>query len=56
MIKVEHIGIAVKNIEQVNALYTKLFNQEPYKEERKVINISSIMHRETLPSHRIERG
>jgi methylmalonyl-CoA/ethylmalonyl-CoA epimerase len=34
MIKVEHIGIAVKNIEQVNALYTKLFNQGPYKEER----------------------
>ena len=33
MIKVEHIGIAVKNIEQVNALYTKLFNQGPYKEE-----------------------
>ncbi|MAJ50380.1 MAG: methylmalonyl-CoA epimerase [Flammeovirgaceae bacterium] len=33
MIKVEHIGIAIKNIEEVNALYTKIFNQKPYKQE-----------------------
>ncbi|UII23473.1 methylmalonyl-CoA epimerase [Fulvivirga ligni] len=33
MIKVEHIGIAVKNINNSNELFTKLFNQQPYKLE-----------------------
>lgn len=33
MIKVEHIGIAVNNLSEVNDLYTKLFNRTPYKEE-----------------------
>lgn len=31
--KVEHIGIAVKNFEQSNALFTKLFGKENYKTE-----------------------
>ncbi len=30
---VEHIGIAVKDLETVNELYTKLFGQPPYKLE-----------------------
>ncbi|MEO0900090.1 MAG: methylmalonyl-CoA epimerase [Bacteroidota bacterium] len=34
--KVEHIGIAVKNIREANALFTKLFQQGPYKEEEVV--------------------
>ena len=33
MLKIEHIGIAVKNIEQSNELFTKLFGIIPYKKE-----------------------
>ena len=33
MLKVEHIGIAVKNIKESNELFTSLFNKAPYKEE-----------------------
>lgn len=33
MLKVEHIGIAVKKIEESNHLFTKLFNKKAYKEE-----------------------
>lgn len=31
--KLEHIGIAVKDIEKSNELFAKLFNQQPYKTE-----------------------
>jgi len=33
MLKIEHIGIAVKNIDESNALFTKLFGNAPYKQE-----------------------
>ncbi|MCA0348520.1 MAG: methylmalonyl-CoA epimerase [Flavobacterium sp.] len=33
MRKIEHIGIAVKNIEDSNHLFEKLFGNPPYKEE-----------------------
>ena len=33
MKKIEHIGIAVKNLEKSNILFSKLFNAEPYKME-----------------------
>ncbi len=33
MNKIEHIGIAVKSLEDANALYEKLLGQAPYKEE-----------------------
>ncbi len=33
MKKIEHIGIAVKNIEQSNKLFTKLLGTPPYKTE-----------------------
>lgn len=33
MLKIEHIGIAVKDLEASNALFGKLFNREPYKLE-----------------------
>ncbi|MBL1232346.1 MAG: methylmalonyl-CoA epimerase [Flavobacteriales bacterium] len=33
MQKIEHIGIAVKDIKKVTETYTKLFNQSPYKTE-----------------------
>lgn len=33
MLKIEHLGIAVKNLEQSNALFSKLFGKEPYKRE-----------------------
>ena len=33
MLKVEHIGIAVKNLETSNLLFTKLFGQIAYKQE-----------------------
>ncbi|MDW3196147.1 MAG: methylmalonyl-CoA epimerase [Cytophagales bacterium] len=33
MIKVEHIGIAVKNLAEVNDLYAKLFDRAHYKQE-----------------------
>jgi methylmalonyl-CoA/ethylmalonyl-CoA epimerase len=33
MRKIEHIGIAVKNLEASNLLFEKLFGQPPYKEE-----------------------
>lgn len=33
MRKIEHIGIAVKNLEESNTLFKKLFGQPPYKEE-----------------------
>lgn len=31
--KIEHIGIAVKDIEKATQTYTQLFNQPPYKTE-----------------------
>lgn len=34
MHKIEHIGIAVKNLELANELYTKLFGVPPYKIEK----------------------
>ncbi len=34
MLKIEHIGIAVKNIEQSNVLFSKLFGKAPYKSEK----------------------
>lgn len=33
MKKIEHIGIAVKNLEAANEMYSKLFNTQPYKQE-----------------------
>lgn len=33
MQKIEHIGIAVKNLEESNQLFAKLFNKEHYKIE-----------------------
>lgn len=33
MLKIEHIGIAVKNIEESNNLFAKLFTRQPYKME-----------------------
>jgi methylmalonyl-CoA/ethylmalonyl-CoA epimerase len=36
MNKIEHIGIAVKNIEQANDLYTSLLGEAPYKSEEVV--------------------
>jgi len=33
MKKIEHIGIAVKNLEQSNELFAKLFGQQAYKTE-----------------------
>lgn len=33
MNKIEHLGIAVKNLEEANKVYSKLFNQQPYKLE-----------------------
>ena len=34
MLKVEHIGIAVKNLESANELFKKLFGKEHYKVEK----------------------
>lgn len=34
MLKVEHIGIAVKNLEKSNDLFSKLLNRKPYKNEQ----------------------
>ncbi|MTI41631.1 methylmalonyl-CoA epimerase [Fulvivirga lutimaris] len=36
MLKVEHIGIAVKNISESNEVFGKLFNRAPYKLEEVV--------------------
>ncbi len=33
MKKIEHIGIAVKNLEEANKLYTQIFGVAPYKQE-----------------------
>jgi len=33
MEKIEHIGIAVKDLESANEVYTKLFGEAPYKTE-----------------------
>ena len=33
MKKIEHLGIAVKDLETANLVYSKLFNQAPYKTE-----------------------
>jgi methylmalonyl-CoA/ethylmalonyl-CoA epimerase len=33
MRKIEHIGIAVRDLSSANDLFTKLFGQAPYKEE-----------------------
>lgn len=33
MNKIEHLGIAVKNLDDANSIYAKLFNQQPYKTE-----------------------
>lgn len=34
MLKIEHLGIAVKNLESSNTLFTKLFGKAPYKLEK----------------------
>lgn len=34
MHKIEHIGIAVKNLESANEIYTRLFGNPPYKIEK----------------------
>jgi len=34
MQKIEHIGIAVKDLKKANAIYTKLFGVPPYKTEK----------------------
>jgi methylmalonyl-CoA/ethylmalonyl-CoA epimerase len=34
MLKIEHLGIAVKNLEQSNELFSKLFGKTPYKSEK----------------------
>ena len=34
MKKIEHIGIAVKDLEAANQVYTKLFGEAPYKTEK----------------------
>jgi methylmalonyl-CoA/ethylmalonyl-CoA epimerase len=34
MLKIEHLGIAVKNLEQSNELFSKLFGKHPYKLEK----------------------
>jgi methylmalonyl-CoA/ethylmalonyl-CoA epimerase len=34
MRKIEHIGIAVSDIEESNKIFTKIFGKENYKEER----------------------
>lgn len=34
MRKIEHIGIAVKDLDAANDNYSKLFNAKPYKQER----------------------
>ena len=34
MLKIEHLGIAVKNLELSNELFTKLFGKSPYKLEK----------------------
>jgi methylmalonyl-CoA/ethylmalonyl-CoA epimerase len=34
MLKMEHLGIAVKNLEQSNLLFEKLFGKAPYKLEK----------------------
>jgi methylmalonyl-CoA/ethylmalonyl-CoA epimerase len=34
MHKIEHIGIAVRNLESANEIYTKLFGAPPYKIEK----------------------
>ena len=36
MLKIEHIGIAVKNLEISNEIFSKLFNKPHYKEEEVV--------------------
>jgi len=33
MDKIEHIGIAVKDLEAANEVYSKLFGEAPYKTE-----------------------
>jgi methylmalonyl-CoA/ethylmalonyl-CoA epimerase len=33
MLKIEHLGIAVKNVEQSNSLFEKLLGSSPYKME-----------------------
>ena len=33
MDKIEHLGIAVKDLKKSNELFSKLLNQEPYKQE-----------------------
>jgi methylmalonyl-CoA/ethylmalonyl-CoA epimerase len=34
MLKIEHLGIAVKDLEQSNTLFEKLFGKAPYKLEK----------------------
>ena len=34
MLKIDHLGVAVKNLEQSNEVFTKLFGKAPYKLEK----------------------
>ena len=50
MLKVEHIGIAVKNLEESNELFRKLFGQAHYKIEKvesEAVNTSFFLLGET---------
>lgn len=33
MKKIDHIGVAVKNLEESNSIFSKLFNREPFHQE-----------------------
>ena len=37
--KIEHLGIAVRSLEEGNALYTKLLGVPPYKETQNYVRV-----------------
>ena len=41
MMKIEHIGIAVSNLNEANKLYSKLLGVEPYKTE--VVDVEGVV-------------
>ena len=41
MRKIEHIGIAVSNLNEANRLYSKLLGVEPYKTE--VVDVEGVV-------------
>ena len=58
MTKIEHIGIAVKDLEISELIFSKIFNTAPYKREEVISEIATFVQSKTpevLPLFEIQK-